>query len=81
LYLAMVLFIVSSFLARFVFDPHLPPHIWTTVFGAAALAFELTCMVLWPLAYLNHTFISRWWAHGRSGSCTPGHRGSGTISV
>src|SRR5262252_4594602 len=69
LYLAMVLFIMSSFLARFVFGPHLPPHIWTNVFGGAALAFELTCMVLWPLAYLNHTFISRW-AQGRSGSYT-----------
>jgi len=66
LYVAMVLFfLMSSLLTPFVFNRHLPADVWTTSFGAAAFAFELTCIVLWPLAYLNHTLISRLWANRR----------------
>jgi hypothetical protein len=65
LYLAMVLFIMSSLLTQFVFTGHLPDKIWTNSFGAATWAFELTCIILWPLAYLNHTFISRLWSRSR----------------
>jgi hypothetical protein len=65
LYVAMVLFVMSSLLTPFVFNRHLPADLWTTSFGAAAFAFELTCIALWPLAYLNHTLISRLLASGR----------------
>ena len=61
LYLAMVLFIMASFLTQFVLNGRLPANAWTNIFGIAAAAFELTCVVLWPLAYLNHTLISRLW--------------------
>src|SRR5262245_5773177 len=65
LYVAMVLFIISSLLTPFVFTRHLPADVWTTSFGGAAFAFELLCIVLWPLAYLNHSLISRLWANRR----------------
>jgi hypothetical protein len=65
LYLAMVLFIMSSLLTQSVFNRHLPADVWTNSFGAAAFAFELTCIALWPLAYLNHTLISGLWASRR----------------
>src|SRR5215468_8536037 len=58
LYLAMVLFIMASLLTQFVFDGRLPANALANIFGMAAAAFELTCIVLWPLAYLNHTLIS-----------------------
>ena len=62
LYVAMVLFIIASFLTQFVvLNVRLPANPWTSIFGGAAAAFELTCIVLWPLAYLNHTLISRLW--------------------
>jgi hypothetical protein len=61
LYVAMVLFIIASFLTQFVLNGRLPANPWTSIFGSAAAAFELTCIVLWPLAYLNHTLISRLW--------------------
>ena len=61
LYLAMVLFIMASFLTQFILNGRLPANAWTNIFGIAAAAFELTCVVLWPLAYLNHTLISRLW--------------------
>jgi hypothetical protein len=61
LYLAMVLFIIASLLTQFVLNVRLPADPWTSIFGTAAAAFELTCIVLWPLAYLNHTLISRLW--------------------
>src|SRR5262249_47746367 len=54
LYVAMVLFIIATFLTRFVLHGRLPVNPWTSIFGIAAAAFELTCIVLWPLAYLNH---------------------------
>jgi hypothetical protein len=65
LYLAMVLFIMSSLVTPFVLNGHLPANVWTNSFGIAAFAFELTCIVLWPLAYLNHTLILRSWARRR----------------
>lgn len=61
LYLAMVLFIMASFLTQFVLSQRSPANAWTAIFGMATAAFELTCIVLWPLAYLNHTLISRLW--------------------
>src|SRR5262249_12999141 len=65
LYMAMVLLIMSSLLIQAVFNGHLPADIWTNSFGAAAFAFEFTCIALWPLAYLNHTLIFRSWASDR----------------
>src|SRR5262249_44593137 len=61
LYLAMVLFIMASLLTQLVFNGRLPANAWTNIFGMAAAAFELTFIVLWPLAYLNHSLISRSW--------------------
>jgi hypothetical protein len=61
LYFAMVLFIMASFLTQYVLNGRLPANAWTYIFGMAAAAFELTCIALWPLAYLNHTLISRLW--------------------
>lgn len=61
LYLAIVLFIMGSFLTQFVLNQRPPANAWTDIFGMATAAFELTCIVLWPLAYLNHTLISRLW--------------------
>jgi hypothetical protein len=65
LYLAMALFIMSSLLTPFALNGHLPPNVWTNSFGVATWAFASTCIILWPLAYLNHTLISRLWARGR----------------
>src|SRR5215468_11801499 len=61
LYLAIVLFIMGSFLTQLVLNQRPPANAWTDIFGMATAAFELTCIVLWPLAYLNHTLISRLW--------------------
>ena len=65
LYFAMVLYIMAGLLTSSVLNGHLPANVWTNSFGAAAFAFELTCLVLWPLAYLNHSLISRSWARCR----------------
>jgi hypothetical protein len=65
LYLAMVFFIMSSLLTSSILYGHPPANVWTNSFGAATWAFELTCVILWPLAYLNHTLISRLWARSR----------------
>ena len=65
LYAASVLFMMASLLFSALFRP-MPPtfwaNFWTTSFGAATFGFELSCVVLWPTAYLNHTVISRAWA-------------------
>ena len=65
LYFAMVLYIMAGLLTSSILNGHLPANVWTNSFGAAAFAFEVTCLVLWPLAYLNHTLISRSWARCR----------------
>ena len=67
LYGASVLFVMASLLFQPVLFRRMPPaefwtNFWSTSFGAAALGFELSFVVLWPAAYLNHTLISRAWA-------------------
>jgi len=65
LYFAMVLYIMAGLLTSSILNGHLPANVWTNSFGAAAFAFEVTCLVLWPLAYLNHTLILRSWERSR----------------
>jgi len=69
LYAASVLFVMASLLFSSMRVGHLPKDFWTTSFGAAALAFNLTFIVLWPLAYVNHVVVSREWAR-RGGQAT-----------
>ena len=65
LYAASVLFVMARLLSSGLFHPTQPPfwfNFWTTSFGAATFGFEMSCVVLWPAAYLNHTVISKAWA-------------------
>ena len=67
LYAASVLFVMASLLFQLVLFRRMPPpefwaNFWATSFGAAAIGFELSFVLLWPAAYLNHTLISRAWA-------------------
>ena len=61
LYAAAVLFVMASLLLQAIVAGHLPREVWATAFGAAAFGFEATCVVLWPLAYMNHRLIFRMW--------------------
>jgi hypothetical protein len=38
---------------------------WDTTFGAATIGFELSCVALWPAAYVNHTLIAKAWESRR----------------
>src|SRR5262245_33778092 len=62
LYAASVLFVMASLVFTSVLRGQMLPDFWATSFGAAALGFYLSCVVLWPAAYLNHTFVSKAWA-------------------
>jgi hypothetical protein len=66
LYAASVLFVMASFLLWFVITGHMARDFWATSFGAAAWGFELSCVVLWPAAYVNHTLIARTWERRRT---------------
>jgi hypothetical protein len=65
LYAASVLFVMGSLLLQFVISGHMARDFWTTSFGAATIGFELSCVVLWPAAYVNHTLIAKAWQSRR----------------
>jgi hypothetical protein len=67
LYAASVLFVMASLLFTSVHRGQMLSDFWATSFGAATLGFELSCVVLWPAAYVNHTLISRAWARRTGG--------------
>ena len=69
LYCASVLFVMASLLFSSMRVGYLPKEFWSTSFGAAAFAFEVTFIILWPLAYVNHVVVSREWAR-RVGQAT-----------
>jgi hypothetical protein len=71
LYAASVLFLMASFLLQSIRAGHLREHIWIDSFGMASWAFELTFIVLWPLAYVNHTIISLEWARRAATTTKP----------
>jgi hypothetical protein len=65
LYAASVLFVMASLLFQFLIFGQMHRDFWTTSFGAATVGFELSCIVLWPAAYVNHTLIARAWERRR----------------
>jgi hypothetical protein len=65
LYAASVLFVMASLLLWSVISGHVGRDFWDTTFGAATIGFELSCVVLWPAAYVNHTLIAKAWQSRR----------------